>query len=129
MNVSTHNKIRNELDAPASAREIYFFYHSLDKHEKKGNFKEFFNKLDDLDRALANHTIFMELDSVLQYSRFLDANHAVLKAYVPQTAIEGRSDGLVLKKGALKKNNIHGCYPGWAKGSLYIQNPHFENKK
>lgn len=112
-------------EAAATHLEAYLFYHKISKTEKKGNFDEFFAKLNQLDEDLADSIIFLEPDSAWQYSRFIDTSHAILKILLPQTAIEGRSHGLTLKKGFLTKAHVHGCFPGWAKGLLYIKNPYF----
>ncbi len=108
--------------------EVYLLYHKLDKPERKGNFNQFFSRLDNIDSELSDNIVFLDLTTVMQYSRFIDANHAILKASVPHAAIEGRSQGLTLRKGFVKKSHIHGCFPGWSKGMLFIQNPYFGQK-
>lgn len=106
--------------------EVYLFYQKIDKAQKKSNFEQFFSNLDRIDHDLGEPILFLEADSALQYSRFTDNSHALLKAYVPQIAIEGRSNGLALKKGFLKKAHVHGFFPGWEKGMVYVENPFFD---
>ena len=126
MNIQQNNNIQHAPAVAATHLEVYLFYHKISKTEKKGNFDDFFAKLDQLDEDLSDSIIFLEPDSAWQYSRFIDTSHAVLKMYLPQTAIEGRSHGLTLKKGFATKAHVHGCFPGWAKGLIYVKNPHFD---
>ena len=125
VNIVVRKHKEKNKNGAITCREVYFFYQNLNKHEKKGNFDDFFSKLDQIKENFENNIIFLESDSVWQYSRFIDTNHVVIKAYVPETAIEGRSYGLTLKKGFLSKTNVHGCFPGWTKGLIYVKNPHF----
>lgn len=105
--------------------EIYMFYPNLGKLEKKGNFNHFFANLNNIDNQLDDCVIFLNLKTAMQYSRFMHTSHVTLKAQVPQTAINGHGHGLTLKKGFLTKQQIEGCFPGWAKGMLYLENPEF----
>jgi len=127
VNIVVKKQQQDNKDDAITHREVYIFYHNLSKPEKKGDFDEFFAKLDDVKETFENGIIFLETDSVWQYSRFMDTNHAVIKAYVPEHAIEGRSYGLTLKKGFLAKEKIHGCFPGWARGLIYVKNPFFDD--
>ena len=124
--INTYSYQQHTPNVAETHLEAYLFYRKIGKTEKKGNFDEFFAKLNQLDEDLADAIIFLEPDSAWQYSRFIDTSHAILKIYLPQVAIEGRSHGLTLKKGFLTKTHVHGCYPGWAKGLIYIRNPYFD---
>ncbi len=106
--------------------ETYLFYSKLTKTEQKGDFSRFFDRLIDIEGNLADCMVFLNQKSALQYSRFVQNNHVVLKAYVPDIAIEGRSQGLTLKKGFVTKAHIHGCFPLPAKNLFYVENPHFD---
>lgn len=111
--------------------EIYLPYFQLGKQEKKGNFTHFFEKMDNINKYLSENSdclIFLELDSALQYSRFINESHVILKVYVRESAIQGSSFGLTLKKSGLNKRQIQGCYPDWAKGLLFLENPVFDEK-
>lgn len=111
--------------------EIYLLYFQLGKIEKKGNFTRFFEKMDSINKYLSENPdclIFLDLDSALQYSRFMNEYHVILKAYVRETAVQGSNFGLTLKKNSLNKRQIHGCYPDWAKGLLFLENPDFNEK-
>lgn len=105
--------------------DIYMFYPNLGKLEKKGNFNRFFANLNDIDEKLNDCVIFLNLKSAMQYSRFMHTHHVTLKAQVPQHAINGNGYGLCLKKGFLTKEQVAGCFPSWAKGTLYLENPEF----
>jgi hypothetical protein len=93
--------------------------------KKQGDTTHFFSNLLNLDDQLAECVVFLNLPNALQYSRFMNREHVVLRAFIEHAAIEGRSHGLVLKKGFLTKHHIHGCFPGWAKGEVYMENPIF----
>lgn len=106
--------------------EAYLFYSKLEKAEQKGDFSRFFEHLSDIENNLADCMVFLNQKSALQYSCFVQNTHVVLKAYVPDAAIEGRTQGLSLKKGFITKAHIHGCFPLPAKEPFYIENPHFD---
>lgn len=116
------NKINNE--APLA---VYIFYPKLSKHEQKGDFRHFFNNLNE-DIKLNDCVIFLSLQSALQYSYYMHSQHVTLKAYVSRDAINGHDDRLTLKKGFLTKYKIEGCYMGGAYKGLYLPNPNFEIK-
>lgn len=108
--------------------ETYFIYTKLGRAEQKGNFSNFFTKLTNLDEHLMNDLVFLNKQSALQYGRFVQRNHVILKAYVPHVAIEGRIDGLCLKKGFVKASHIHGCFPVPGKSTVYVKNPYFNEQ-
>lgn len=127
--VAKINKIKKEKNStPNLPVETYLFYSKLGKSEQKGDFSRFFDRLVEIENNLADCMVFLNQKSALQYSRFVQNNHVVLKAYVPDRAIEGRSQGLSLKKGFVTKSHIHGCFPLPAKNVFYIENPHFDKK-
>lgn len=109
--------------------EIFLYYPAAGKQIKKINPDKFFAALDESEEKLTECEVFLNQTSALQYSRFMHKNHVILKAEVPQEAISGHSLGFTLRKGFLSKDNIHGCYPGWAKGMLYVENPLLPNAK
>lgn len=108
--------------------ETYLFYPKLSKAEQKGDFSRFFDRLKDLDQYLADISIFLNKHHAIQHGQFFQDNHVVLKAFVPHTAIQGKSHGLTLKKGVVTKAHIHGCFPNVKKEASYIKNPHFDEK-
>jgi len=108
--------------------EVFLFCSALKHPKKAADFARFFTNLNDLDSQLADGLVFLNLPAALQYSRFMNTNHVIFRAYVHQLAIEGHSNGLGLKRGFLLKEHLHGCFPGWAKGELYVTNPYFDEK-
>jgi hypothetical protein len=95
------------------------------KH-RRADYLHFFTKfIKELDKKVATNPIFFNEDKALQYMRFIDSSRCVLTAYVPESAIEGQFDELSLKKGYLAADQIHGCYPCYAKGQEYLTNPTF----
>lgn len=109
--------------------EVYLFYPLLNgRRERRGDFKNFFEQgLNDIDEAISGQPVFLDQSHALWYSRYMGEGHGILKAYVAEHAIEGRSQELWLKSGFLTKELIHGCYPGWAKGNQYVPNPVFNH--
>src|SRR5262245_5165808 len=105
--------------------EIILFCPDLIKQRKKNSDPlELFNNLN-VDGLVKKSVLFLKLDNALQYGRFMKNSHGLLRAYVPHHAIEGRTNGLTIKQGALAKKHIHGVYPGDKKGMIYIKNPEF----
>lgn len=109
--------------------DVYLLYPNLSKLEKRGNFTYFFANLMEIDKQLPDCTVFLSLHQALQYSRFLSHNHVILKAYVVEESIASHGHELTLKQGYLTKEQIHGCFPGWAKGLMYLKNPEFNTKQ
>lgn len=108
--------------------EVFLFYPKVKCPKRAINFARFFEELDELDSHLAESTVFLNQASALQYSRFMSIQHVIFRAYVEQVAIEGHTNGLGVRAGFLNKQHIHGCFPDWAKGELYIENPYFDEK-
>lgn len=127
--MTTVNKLKktsNKRNTNQAAHiETFLFCPKLGNPKKQNDPDHFFSNLTDLDERLGECVVFFSLPSALQYSRFMNTDHAVLRAYVKHTAIEGHGHGLKLKKGHVTKHHIHGCFPGWAKGSVYMENPVF----
>lgn len=125
--VAKTNKTKKQKNSITSLPvETYLFYSKLGKAEQKGDFSRFFERLADIENNLADCMVFLSQKSALQYSDFIQNTHVVLKAYVPDVAIEGRTQGLSLKKGFVTKEHIHGCFPLPRKTVFYIENPHFD---
>ena len=108
--------------------DVYLLYPNLSKLEKQGNFTYFFANLMDIDKQLLDCMVFLNLNQALQYSRFFNSNHVILKAYVVEESIASHGHDLTLKQGYLTKEQIHGCFPGWAKGLMYLENHEFTRK-
>ncbi|NNM59809.1 MAG: hypothetical protein HKM04_08345 [Legionellales bacterium] len=70
--------------------------------------------------------LFFDRDSLVHYMRFIDAQYCILKAYVPDSAIEGHFEGLFLKKNQLSMKQIHGCLIDCEKEAAYLLNPAFD---
>lgn len=108
--------------------EVYLFYLKNTKKSSDLDSSEFFNELSNLEDNIDHSLVFLNPQSALQHSRFIQKNHMVFKAYIPHVAIEGRISGLSLKKGFVKKTCLHGCFPAPTRDSLYIENPHFDTQ-
>lgn len=106
--------------------EVFLVYDAGHKR-RRSDFNAFFTKsIADIDGHIAEKPIFFNEDKALHYMSFVDAGHCILRAYVPESAIEGYFDELSLKKGSVLRMQIHGCYPCYAKGQEYIANPAFD---
>jgi hypothetical protein len=106
--------------------ETFLFCPNLMDLKKPLDPSRFFNSLSKLEEKLSECVVFFNLPSALQYSRFMSDDSVVLRAFVEHTAIEGLGHRLGVKKGALTQDHIHGCFPGWTKGSTYVENPAFK---
>lgn len=120
------NSLETSLNS-AKLLEVYLFYPCIDgRRERRGDFRNFFRKLINIDAVLSGQPIFLERQLALRYSKFMGDSHSILKAYVAERAIESSGQSLALKKGFLTKESIHGCYPGWAPDAYFI-NPEFRD--
>jgi hypothetical protein len=110
--------------------EAFLFCPKITPPQKTDDAEHFFHHIDQhLGNKLDECAIFFNLPSALQYSRFMSDDHVVLRAFVAHTAVEGLGHTLGIKKGAVTKRHIHGCFPGWAKGQVYMENPVFDAEK
>lgn len=119
--VKKQDKIKSKNVMP-----VYLFYPCKTKRQINKNVEKFFTK--DIDSIIANcisQPVFFSIENAIQYGRFMSNNYFVLKAYVPETAIVGKSQALYLKNNSLTKLQVHGCYPDWGRGKIYYRNPNF----
>lgn len=70
--------------------------------------------------------LFFDVKSLMHYMSFTDTHYSILRAYVPDIAIEGCFDGLYLKKDQLEMKQIQGCFIDIEKLSEYHINPKFD---
>lgn len=107
--------------------EVYLVYSQLTRRKKPLDLTVLFaQKRDNIDLGIDHRLIFTEESKALHYARFLHESDALLKAYLPETAIEGGYEQLLVKKGVIKKQHIHGGYPGIHKGIHYTYNLDFD---
>lgn len=107
--------------------EAYLFCPCLNRREIKGDVAYIFEQgLYDLDARIAEQPIFLTQQNAFQYSRFMGNDHMILKAYVPEAAIQGRSQQLIIKKGFINKHHVQGCFLPGGKEKVYHANPYFE---
>lgn len=116
---------RNAANEEITYIEAFLFCPNLGKHKKESEFIQFFTTFATLDEQIEDCVVFLNLASALHYSRFMSVDHLVLRVFISQAAIEGHHHKLGIKKGFLLKQQIHGCYPGWGKGTIYVENPIF----
>ena len=106
---------------------VYLFYPHINKRNLRGDCTDFFAKeLNQLAQKSQGQPVFLSIDNAFQYGRFMDSRHVILKVFVPETAIVGQSQSLLLKKGCITKSHVHGCYPGWGSGQVYFKNPFYK---
>lgn len=78
------------------------------------------------DRHVASHPLFFKLDEAKQYLNFLADNPIILKAVVPQTAVEGRFETLHVKPQQLNLKHICGAY-ALDDANHFVINPKFDS--
>lgn len=108
--------------------EVYVLYSELTKREKRDLRQFFLFGLDDIDSHLAENPVFLNKEGALHYYRFIGNCSAILRAYVPEMAVEGCSHGLSLRKGFITKGHIHSCLIHYCKEIHCYENPDFDHK-
>jgi len=115
-----------KIEDNANFIEIYILVSGLKDLAKKKRFDEFFDKtLEDVSSIQVSPRVFLTLHSATHYNRFLGNDYAVLKAFVPEMAIEGHGNELILKDGYIHKSHVHSCIPNWVKSQKAFDNPYF----
>lgn len=100
---------------------VYVIYSKFNQFR----FKHFFKpKQSSLDKELADHPLFLDLNTAVDYCRFLPAHHGIVKLYVPQHAVIGCDSNLRLKCNCITSGHIHGFMPG-RDSDFYVKNPYF----
>lgn len=106
---------------------VYLFCPYVSKQKVRDDFTHFFAKeLNDVISKSQELPVFFNIDSALEYGRFLSNHFLLLKAFVSDTAIVGQSQALYLKKNILTQSIVHGCYPSWGNGQIYYRNPTYK---
>ncbi len=118
------NTTHSASNADDHIEVILFCPDLIQKRKKAEELVDLFDEIN-VEGIAAQSVLFLKLESALQYSRFMQNSHGLLRAFIPHHAIEGHTHGLAIKRGTLAKTHIHGVYPGDKKGSIYIENPHF----
>lgn len=119
-------KKQDKVKSSARTLAVYLFHPFPNKRKINIDTNKFFvNELDSVIASSQSNPVFINIDSAVQYGRFISNHYMILKAYVPETAIVGKSQALYLRKNSVSKKHVHGCYPGWAKGQIYYRNPNY----
>ena len=86
--------------------------------------RRLFKSLEHPELSVENYPIFVDQENALNYGRFL-SDHLVYKAYVPEKSILGDPSSLSLKRGAVSRENVHGCFRSLLGNTEYVPNPGF----
>lgn len=119
-----------KISAVADSRyvEVFLLYPLL-VSKKRFDIKNFFHsQLNDIDKRLAGQSVFLSQEIASQYNRFTGNHHCILMAYVPDAAIEGRSHGLVLRKGCITRTHVYDCMIMTGHGMQRWLNPEFNEE-
>ncbi|MFN7096388.1 MAG: hypothetical protein ACK4PR_02340 [Gammaproteobacteria bacterium] len=112
---------------PAQRYIEVFLVFDAGQKQRQADFNTLFTKAQmKICQHIRNQPIFLHEDKALHYMHFVDPGHCIIRAFVLESAIEGHFDELSLKKDSLTHTQIHGCYPNYAKGNEYINNPAFD---
>ena len=105
--------------------EVFLVVPHLGRRVRGGDVRALAGKLKRFVAELDNPTVFLSKVQALDHARFLHENHGILRAFVPDYVIEGRSQELGLKKGSINHCHIHGCFTKQDERYLYLKNPDF----
>ena len=94
-----------------------------------GGALRFFERLWQSLHALAEEpVVFFSAKDAFVEEQYLREHCYVLRAFVPDQAIQGRHNALTLKRTTLKSAFIHGCYLQVQPQECYLKNPDFVRK-
>ncbi len=111
--------------------EVFLFFPATlaDKRNQRLVHEHLFNHdFDSIANKIGSTPVFLDQSTALQYSRYLGEPHAILRAYVQDSAVAGINEELYLKSGYLSLRNIHGLLLPAEKGISYVVNPSFNIK-
>jgi len=78
-----------------------------------------------LDYHVASNPLFFKLEEAIQYLHFMGDNQIILKAIIPQMAVEGRFETLHVRTELLKVKHIYGGYTS-IEANHFVLNPCFD---
>lgn len=137
VNIKNNNKKLNNSAGKKNSPQVklekiavYVFCPNLDVREAKRPTEYLFKEgVPDLQQRISDQPIFLDVDSALQYARFMGENHVVLKAYVDESAVAGHSHHkLIIRENSINHDQIHGCYISAHDSNAYHENPHFDDE-
>lgn len=129
--------LRNSLEVGLVAKNtkskkmtVYLFCPDVEARESKPYDNHFFQKQLENFHRRTKQPVFLDKDSAIKYAHFNNNNHAILKAYIDEAAIEGHSDHqLILRENALTIKQIHGCFLPTKISHMYYENPLFDDEE
>ena len=111
-------------------RPVYFLCEESEKFCGKKSLAEFFRRrFQRLMKRIAHQPIFLSEKAARQYGKYISGQVWLLKAYVPESAIQGQgsSQEFIIKSSCLNQMRVHGGYPTWlGLKERYVENPEFE---
>lgn len=116
---------------PNSARHMDVYVYlatpsNLVKSQHPDELKHFFiGQAQRLKRRTAQMPIFLQERMAIRHGRFRHVPYVVFKLIVPESAITGRTQSLMVKTEVICPQTIQGCYLGWESPELFLNNPYF----
>ncbi len=77
------------------------------------------------DYHVSSNPLFFQFDEAVQYLQFMGGHKLILKAIIPQTAVEGRYETLHVRPELLKLKYIYGGYTS-VEANHFVVNPGFD---
>jgi len=107
--------------------ELYLFYTQFNSDGHDCDFADFFQHT--LHAFWTHHPfprIFLGFSEARRYSRYMEADHCILKVIVPEDGIEAIGAELILQNKFLNNDYVEGCYVFENGKTLYHENPLFK---
>ena len=105
---------------------VYILYPYTLRDLKASHLKHFFEQTFlNIDNKIKQQPIFFELTKALRCSRYMAGQHIIIKALIPENAIEANAEQLQLRSGVVRRSMLAGVYHPCANEAGYVINRHF----
>lgn len=94
--------------------DVYLLYPFNTSKQQRYPLKDFFKQaFTDIDQKLVDQPVFYEAEYALRFARYASGRYIVIKARIPEHAIEANATRLTVRPGVIQKSMLLEAYPAW----------------
>lgn len=125
--------VQNISRESARCMSVYVYLASSTRPAHSDRLRElsafFTNHVQKLRQRAPQIPIFLEESMAIRHGQFRHVPYVIFKLVVPESAIMGRTQSLMIKTEAISAETIHGCFLGWETPEMYLKNPLYAEKR
>lgn len=125
--------VQNTSSESGRCMSVYVYLASSTRPSHSERLRElgtfFANHAQKLQQRAPQIPIFLQESMAIRHGQFRHVPYVIFKLVVPESAIMGRTQSLMIKTEAISAETIHGCFLGWETPEMYLNNPLFAEKQ